>query len=91
MKKQKRKYTIKPNENYKTQDEYVKYLCHKQGTTVEKMCEDLGYAYKPYLRTYKHHRMRNNRLIEVLDYTGGDANIMIRLPLHIEYYGEYKG
>ena len=55
------------------------------------MCKDLGYAYKPYLRTYKHHRMRNNRLVEVLDYTGGDANIMIRLPLHVEYYGEYKG
>ena len=72
--------------NYKTQDEYIRWLANKKEVTLKQMCADLGISYISFKSGYLHRRMRKKRQDKIMNYLDGDNKIIESLPVKFSYY-----
>mgnify|MGYP003082588532 CR=1 FL=1 len=72
--------------NYKTRDEYIRFLANQKGVTLKQMCEDLGISYISFKSGYLHRKMRRKRQEKIMNYLDGDIKIIESLPVKFCYY-----
>ena len=70
--------------SYETYDEYIKYLCTKNNTTLLKVAADLELNYMSLITSYKRQRLRIKTAKKLIDYLNGDFDILTNLPLKNE-------
>lgn len=69
---------------YKTYDEYIKYLCTQNNTTLLKVAAELELNYMSIITSYKRRRLNNKINKKLIDYLNGDLDILTNLPLKNE-------
>lgn len=69
---------------YETYDEYIKYLCTQNNTTLLKVAAELELNYMSIITSYKRRHLNNKINKKLTDYLNGDLNILTNLPLKNE-------
>lgn len=71
--------------NYKTQDEYIRWLANKKEVTLKQMCNDLNIPYGSFKSGYLHRKMRQGRQDKIMNYLDGNNEIFESLPRKFSY------
>ena len=72
------------NSYYKTQAQYINYLCALKDLTIKQLCNELNLNYKSLVCNYKKVHIGVRKLIKIIKYLDGDMNIVLDLPTERE-------
>lgn len=65
---------------YQTQAQYIRYLCNEKGINLKQLCEALDINYHSITCNYRKKFIGSRRLYKMVNYLGGDMNIILALP-----------
>ena len=76
----------KPYMDYKTYDEYIKYIAYKNDLNLKQLCEALNTNYESFKVTYKYRRLNRRITIKLVDNFGAEYDLLMKLP--VKYNGK---
>lgn len=65
---------------YQTQAQYIRYLCKEKGMNLKEVCKTIDINYFSIACNYRKKLIGTRRLYKLVNYLGGDMNIVLALP-----------